>query len=181
MNRIALMTLAVVSGLTLTACNPLETQPVGNSSVPQPAKSVKLSRYVGKWYEQGRYEASFQKGCEGVTADYATKPDGSLSVVNSCRQGGLNGPLKTAEASARVVDGSNGSKLKVTFFWPIESDYWVLDRADDYSWSMVGEPSGKFLWILTRAQKIDTRQYEALTNRARAMGYDKQLLRRTQQ
>lgn len=156
----------MAAGMALTACNPLEPQPLGNVSVPQPAKPVELGRYLSKWYEQGRYEASFQKGCEGVTADYAAKPDGSVSVINSCRQGSLNGPLKTAEASVRVVDGSNSSKLKVTFFWPVEGDYWVLDHADDYSWSIVGEPSGKFLWILTRAQKIGARQYEALTNRA---------------
>ncbi|RYE34648.1 MAG: lipocalin [Hyphomicrobiales bacterium] len=181
MSKTALIALAMVSGLTLAACNPLEKPPVGNASVPQPTKPVALNRYLGKWYEQGRYEASFQKGCEGVTADYAAKPDGSVAVVNSCREGGLNGPLKTAAASARVVEGSGNAKLKVTFFWPVEGDYWVLDHADDYSWSIVGEPSGQYLWILTRAQKISARQYDVLVSRARALGYDTTILRRTQQ
>lgn len=181
MKKSGLITLATIYGLALAACNPLEKRPVGNSSVPQPTKAVELGRYLGKWYEQARYEASFQKGCEGVTADYAAKPDGSVAVINSCRQGGLTGPLKTAVASARVVDGSTGAKLKVTFFWPVEGDYWILDHAKDYSWSIVGEPSGQYLWILTRAQKISPHQYDALVTRARALGYDTQMLRRTQQ
>ena len=179
--KITLLVSVVTFGLALAACIPLERGPVGNAAVPQPRKLVELSRYVGKWYEQGRYEASFQRGCEGVTADYAPKPDRTVAVFNTCRQGSATGPLKTAEATARVVDGSNGSKLKVTFFWPFEGDYWVLDRADDYSWSIVGEPSGRYLWILTRSQRIAPRQYAALAGRAQALGYDIALLRRTQQ
>lgn len=173
--------LVIGSSLALAACNPLENQPVGNPSVPHPAKPVELKRYLGKWYEQARYEAGFQKGCEAVTAEYSQKPDGAVAVVNSCHQGGLTGPLNTAEATARVVEGSSGSKLKVTFFWPIEGDYWVLDRATDYSWSIVGEPSGRYLWILTRSQTIGPRQYAALAEKAKALGYDTDRLRRTQQ
>ncbi|WP_336812416.1 lipocalin family protein [Bosea sp. MMO-172] len=173
--------LAIGSSLALAACNSLVNQPVGNSSVPQPAKPVELNRYLGKWYEQARYEAGFQKDCEAVTAEYSRKSDGAVAVVNSCRQGGTAGPLKTAEATARVVDGSNGSKLKVTFFWPIEGDYWVLDRASDYSWSIVGEPSGRYLWILTRGQVLGPYEYAKLVRRAKALGYDTDLLRRTRQ
>jgi apolipoprotein D and lipocalin family protein len=181
MMQVPLFASMMTFGLALAACNPLERGPVGNMAVPQPRKSVELSRYTGKWYEQGRYEASFQKGCEGVTADYAPKPGGTVAVVNSCRQGSPRGPLKTAEASARLVEGSNGSKLKVTFFWPFEGDYWILDRADDYSWSIVGEPSGRYLWLLTRRQQISPRQYAALVREAQALGYNAELLRRTQQ
>ncbi|WP_210202611.1 lipocalin family protein [Bosea sp. FBZP-16] len=161
----------------LAACNP--TQPSGNANVPQPAKPVELSRYVGRWHEQARYEASFQKGCEAVTADYAAKPDGSIAVVNSCREGSVSGPLRTAEATAKVVDGSNNAKLKVSFFPPFEGDYWVLDRAADYSWSIVGEPSGQYLWILTRSPRITDREYARLVTRAAALGYDTAMLRRT--
>ncbi|WP_208862364.1 lipocalin family protein [Bosea lupini] len=163
----------------LAACNP--THPSGNANVPQPAKPVELSRYVGRWHEQARYEASFQKGCEAVTADYAAKSDGSIAVVNSCREGSVSGPLRKAEATAKVVDGSNNAKLKVSFFPPFEGDYWVLDRAADYSWSIVGEPSGQYLWILTRSPRITDREYARLVARAAALGYDTAMLRRTAQ
>lgn len=115
---------------------------------------MELTRYLGKWYDQGRYDASFQKGCDGVTAEYSSKEDGNVAVVNTCREGSAMGTTRTAGATARVVEGSAGAKLKVTFFQPFEGDYWVLDRAPDYSWSIVGEPSGKYLWILTRRQQV---------------------------
>lgn len=165
--------------LFLAACNPTELRQSGNANVPQPAKPVELQRYLGKWFEQGRYEASFQRGCEGVTAEYALNPDGDIRVVNTCREGAPEGPARSAEARAKVVEGSNGAKLKVTFFWPFEADYWVLDHASDYSWSIVGEPSGRYLWLLTRNAKISAGQYEALVKRAAALGYDTSLLRKT--
>lgn len=171
--------IVIGSGLLLGACN--SDEPSGNASVPEPAKPVELSHYLGRWHEQARYEAGFQKGCEAVTADYAAKADGTVAVVNSCREGSVTGPLRTAEATARVVDGSHGAKLKVRFFAAFEGDYWVLDRARDYSWSIVGEPSGRYLWILTRAARINEREYGRLVARAQSLGYRTDLLRRTAQ
>ena len=147
----------------------------------EPARSVDLNRYLGKWYEQGRYEQSFQRGCEAVTAEYARLPDGRISVLNSCRQGSPDGELRTGKATAKVVEGTGNAKLKVTFFWPFEGDYWVLDRAPDYSWAIVGEGSGQYLWILTRARTLSEARYTALTRKAEKFGYDVSRLRRTVQ
>lgn len=147
----------------------------------EPVRTVDLQRYLGKWYEQGRFEQSFQRGCEGVTAEYSQLPDGRIGVLNSCRQDSVNGPLRSASAKAKVVEGSGNAKLKVTFFWPFEGDYWVLDHAPDYSWSIVGDGSGQYLWILTRARKVSPARYEALTQRAARFGFDVSQLRRTQQ
>jgi apolipoprotein D and lipocalin family protein len=153
---------------------------VGNNAVPQPAKSVELNRYLGRWYELARYEAPFQKGCEAVTADYSLRDDSSITVVNSCRKGGIDGKVEQATGKAKLVKNSNGAKLKVSFFGPFYGDYWVLDRADDYSWSIVGEPSGRYLWILTRSAKPDPSVHALLEAQVKAMGYDWSLVRLTQ-
>lgn len=151
--------------------------PVGNIAVPQPAKPVELEKYLGRWYEMARYEAPFQRGCEAVTADYSLKEDGGIKVINRCLK---NGKFEQAIGKAKLVEASNGSKLKVSFFGPFYGDYWVLDRADDYSWSIVGEPSGRYLWILTRAEKPDATTQKQLEMRVKTMGYDWSLIRMTQ-
>jgi apolipoprotein D and lipocalin family protein len=164
--------------LLLSACAG-SPGPVGNTAVPQPAKSVELNRYLGRWFEMARYEAPFQKGCEAVTADYSLRDDGTITVINSCRQGAVDGKAKVATGKAKVVDAATGAKLKVSFFGPFYGDYWVLDRADDYSWSIVGEPSGRYLWILTRAAKPDAAIRAQLEARVKALGYDWSLIRPT--
>ena len=163
--------------------------PVGNSSVPQPAQAVVLQSYLGKWYEYGRYEAPFQTGCEGVTADYSLRDDGKIRVVNSCFQDSLEGEFRQSTGRAKLVDdpaSPAGAKLKVSFFGPFYGDYWVLDRGpqgDDgrYEWSIVGEPSGRYLWMLTRAPQPDPALRAQLEARVRELGYDWELVRITQQ
>jgi apolipoprotein D and lipocalin family protein len=175
MNRFAPI---LVFALALTGCMG-RPGPVGNAAVPQPAKPVDTSRYLGRWFEIARYEAPFQKGCEAVTADYSLREDGNLKVVNSCREGAPDGKLRQANGKAKIVEGGQGAKLKVSFFGPFYGDYWVLDRADDYSWSIVGEPSGRYLWILSREAQPDDAKRDMLQARVKALGYDWSLVRLT--
>jgi apolipoprotein D and lipocalin family protein len=131
-------------GLGLALLRAWTRRPVGNRSVPQPVKPVVLQRYLGVWYEIGRYENGFERGLEGVSAEYRRRPDGLIQVVNTGRVGGPTGRARVAQGRARIVDGSAGAKLKVSFFGPFFiGNYWVLDHANDYSWSIVGEPSGR--------------------------------------
>lgn len=174
--------LLVGAAFALTACATLQRGPVGNAAVPEPAKAVDLDRYVGLWYEFGRYENGFERGCEGVTAEYTVREDGLVGVLNTCRQGGVSGETTTAEGRAKIVEGSGNAKLKLSFFGPFYfGDYWVLDRAEDYSWSIVGEPSGRYLWLLSRTPQPSARMRETIMNRVRELGYDMSRVRLVQQ
>ena len=153
--------------------------PVGNAAVPQPAKPVEVSRYLGRWYELARYEQGFQKDCEGVTADYSLREDGKIKVVNTCRK--PDGRITDAVGKAKIVDPATNAKLKVSFFGPFYGNYWVLDRAEDYSWAIVGEPSGRYLWLLAREASPGQSLRETMTARARQLGYDTSMLRVTRQ
>ncbi len=167
----------IASGL-LAACSAVG--PVGNPSVPQPTKSVELDRYLGRWFELARYENSFETDCEGVTANYSLRDDQMIKVVNTCRNGRIDGSRQAIEGRARIVPGSGNAKLKVSFFGPFYGDYWILDHARDYSWSIVGEPSGRYLWILTRSAKPSEQTRKMLVSKAEALGYDVNLLRWTE-
>lgn len=154
----------------------------GNPAVPEPAKSVDLDRYLGLWYELGRYRNRFERGCEGVTAEYAKRADGLIEVRNTCRKRAPDGARRSATGRARIVPDSGDAKLRVSFFGPIFfGHYWVLDHADDYEWSIVGEPSGRFLWILCRDPTPSADRYGALIERARRLGYDMTRFRQTAQ
>jgi len=178
--RVAALAAITLGAVALGGCAVLGPKhPVGNAAVPEPAKPVELQRYLGRWYEIARYEQGFQKGCEGVTADYSLRDDGLIRVLNTCRKPG--GKISDAEGRAKVVDMATNAKLKVSFFGPFFGDYWVLDRADDYSWAIVGEPSGRYLWLLAREAVPAPDKVGAVYARAGALGYDTSLLLRTKQ
>lgn len=84
--------------------------------------------------------------------------------------------MDEARGIAKVVDPSTNAKLKVSFFGPFYGDYWVLDHADDYGWSIVGEPSGRYLWILSRKPTPSRAEMDELVNRVSAIGYDVSML-----
>lgn len=153
-----------------------------NGEVPfGPVAQVEPSRYMGRWYEIARLPNAFERDCAGVTAEYRTLPDGRIEVINTCRQGSVAGEARIARGSARIVDTETNARLKVRFGGPFEGDYWVLDRADDYSWSLVGEPSGRFLWILARTPTISESLRSDLTRRLAGRGYNTSALEWTPQ
>ena len=72
---------------------------------------VDLNRYAGRWYEIASYPAPFQKNCTGSLADYELRSDGKVKVTNACYDRSLDGPLRQATGTARVVDPESKAKL----------------------------------------------------------------------
>lgn len=175
-----------VSGnkVTLIACAVLA---IAGCACPHPARdveptvaSVDLDRYVGRWYAVASLPAWFQRNCQCVTAEYSLQKD-YVAVVNTCRKGGADGPLKVSTAKAFVVPETGNSRLKVQFFWPFKGDYWIIALDKDYQYAMVGHPSRGYLWILSRTPSMDEKTYADLLETARVKGYDVARLQRIPQ
>ena len=138
--------------------------------------SVDLSRYAGQWYEIESFPHWFQRGCTNSFARYTPMPDGRIEVVNVCQK---NGRTASIRGLARVVPGSNNSKLKVRFFGPFEGDYWILDLDPNYQWVAVGHPNRQYLWILARTPDLDEATLRGIRERLRQQGFDTNRLRST--
>jgi apolipoprotein D and lipocalin family protein len=140
---------------------------------------VDLARYAGRWFEIARLPNSFQKDCAGeTTAEYVLLPDRQIRVVNSCVR--PDGSVNRAEGRARLAKADGpASRLKVRFapgflsFLPmVWGDYWILDLTDDYGAVLVGEPSRKYLWILSRSRELDDVTYRRMVRTAVSQGFD---------
>lgn len=145
---------ACLAGLLAAACQPPSGRDA-NAPPLQTVERVEIERYLGRWFEIARYDHRFERGCAGVTADYALRDDGGIDVTNTCYQDGLDGPVETANGRARIADEATNAQLEVSFFGPFWGDYWIIDLAEDYSWAIVSEPEGRYLWILSRTPQMD--------------------------
>lgn len=145
---------------------------------PRVVEHVDLPRYMGLWYEVARTPNRFQRGCHASTAEYALRPDGDVSVVNSCAEGSPAGPRRSVRGKAWLVPGGGGAKLRVRFFWPFSGAYWIIDLGKDYEYAVVGHPTRKYLWILARTPTLDEAVYAGILERLRAQGYDPSRLER---
>lgn len=152
-----------------------------------PIASLDLPRYMGEWYEIARYPNRFEKDCTGfTTAHYNLQPDGSVRVVNRCRN--PDGRFEQVVGSARQLGGADSATLQVRFapgwlsFVPaVWGDYWVIDLDPEYRLAAVGEPSGEYLWILARTPTVPKREYAALLDRLAQRGIDLSRLQMTRQ
>jgi apolipoprotein D and lipocalin family protein len=142
---------------------------------------VDLAKYTGRWFEIARYPHRFEKGCSAVTADYSLQEDGTIEVLNQCRREEESNRIKKAKGKAKVVDTQSNAKLKVSFFWPFYGDYWILKLDPDYQYAIVGTPSRKYVWILSRTPIIPEKLLEELIEDIRFFGYDPDLLIMTKQ
>ena len=141
--------------------------------------TVDLNQYQGTWYEIARLPNFFQRGCQATTATYTPMKDNLIEVVNECHDESPEGPLRSITGRAWAKDESN-AKLKVQFFWPFSGNYWITDLARDYSWAVVGDPSRKYLWILSRSPQMDEQLYQELLEGAAAKEFDVSSLIRTE-
>lgn len=139
---------------------------------------VDLNRYIGRWYEIARYPNGFERKCaRDVTAEYSIKSNGDIRVVNSCITS--SGAVARSVGTAKVVDKSTNAKLKVTFFWPFYGNYWIIALGQGYHYAVVGEPSRKYLWILSRTPRIPDDLYLQITSELASKGYEASKLVRT--
>ncbi len=174
MKRLILMFL-LVSCTTLSANDlPLDT-----------VNTVDLERYAGKWFEIARFEQKFQKDCTAVTATYTLRKDGDVDVKNTCRKHSPDGELKIAKAKAWVTDKNTNAKLKVQFFLRgiklpfFAGNYWILDLGPNYEYAIIGDPSRKYLWFLSRTSEISEELYQELIDKAEDMNFDTSKLLKT--
>jgi apolipoprotein D and lipocalin family protein len=141
-----------------------------------PVAELDLARYAGTWHEIAHLPMFFQRNCVGdITATYTPLPDGGLEVRNACRT--RTGGRDEATGLARAVDGQPGA-LQVRFVpgwlaWVpgVWADYWVVALDPDYQWALVGSPTRRYLWILSRSPRMDKALFERLVGEAEARGY----------
>ena len=94
--------------------------------------------------------------------------------------------MDEANGVARVVDTSTNAKLEVSFvsvfgwrlFW---GDYWILDLGEDYEYVVVGMPSRKYAWILSRSTQLTPGMWDRTRQVLLRAGYDPEKLVKTRQ
>ena len=135
-----------------------------------PLKTVKfvdLKKYVGLWYEYAKIPNSFQDQCvKGTTAKYILMEDGEIKVINSC-----------IDEDGRIVDKKSNAKLEVSFFsifffFSVWGDYWIIGLDENYQWAIVGTPSRKYGWVLSRTPTLDDMTKDKIFGILKEQGYN---------
>ena len=152
------------------SCSPVDTRP---------QRGISLSRYLGRWYEQARFENWFESGMDFVYTDYSAGPHGSINVINC----GTSISGKQSVSTGRGFPGGYG-RMNISFVAPyswFQAPYHILFVDNDYETALVSGDGDSYLWLLTRQQKPTIEQLNTLIQEARRRGFDTTQLRYTNQ
>ena len=141
----------------------------------KPVNDFKIEKYLGVWYEIARFDHSFEKGLQRVTANYTLRPDGGVKVIN---RGFLaeKSKWKESEGKAFFADGDDKGYLKVSFFGPFYASYVIFYLDENYQYSLVTGHNKSYFWILSRTPHIDDATRAMLVGKATALGFNMEKL-----
>lgn len=139
-----------------------------------PIKELDLNKYLGTWYEIARFDHTFERGLDNVSAKYSLTDDGMVKVENA---GWKEGGYQSIIGKAKQPDAEkNPALLKVSFFWIFYSDYRILYLDEDYQNVLIGGVNSKYLWIMSRTPSPNQETIDLLIKEAKRRGYDTQKL-----
>jgi apolipoprotein D and lipocalin family protein len=156
--------LLILSTLFLGGC-------LGMPDNVSPVKDFQLDRYLGKWYEIARLDHSFERGLQQVTAEYALRDDGGVSVKNR----GFSTDKKAwseAMGKAYFVNDPGEAYLKVSFFGPFYGSYVIFELGKNYEYAFVSGPDLSYLWLLSRKKEVDPAVMSRFIKKSQELGFD---------
>ncbi|HKK50206.1 MAG TPA: lipocalin family protein [Myxococcota bacterium] len=133
---------------------------------------VDLERFAGLWYVIESMPTSLEEGAHDATEHYALREDGDIDITFRFREGAFDGPEEVLEMRGWVHDEQTRAEWRVSPFWPIRLAYLVLELDPDYGHTVIGHPSKRYVWIMSRKPTLDEEILERLREGLAAAGYD---------
>lgn len=156
-------------GMLLSGC-------LGMPKGISPIRDFDVNQYLGTWYEVARLDHSFERGLSKITAEYALREDGGVSVVN---RGYLKEEQqwKQAQGKAYFVNRADEGYLKVSFFGPFYGSYVIfeLDKAN-YQYAFISGPNTDYLWLLARTPTVSQDVLDKFISLSAERGFDTQAI-----
>ncbi len=161
-----------ISALSLLSLLSLSLLSSCSSSQPalETVKNFRAASYAGQWHEIARLPNRFEKDLIAAKATYRSNENGSLSVLNQGLK--ADGERTQISGKARIV---GEGKLKVRFSrFPANlfaGDYWILWINESYTKAIVGTPSRKFLWLLSKSPSTKTSDFSPALTQIKEQGF----------
>ena len=140
------------------------------ASASQPAKSVSISLYSGRWYEIARTPNLRERGCKVATSEFSGMSNGAFMVTETCRH--AFGPPRVSTVKAAMVPGSNNAKFRMSVLGGLaHPEFWILDTAPAGEWAIMATSGGHYVWLLSRQFGMSAAERARALARVAALGY----------
>ncbi|MBC8193132.1 MAG: lipocalin family protein [FCB group bacterium] len=134
---------------------------------------VDLDRFMGDWYVIANIPTMFEKGAVNAIENYTWNPEKEIVEVSfDYRAGSPDGKAKHMTQKGFIYNKETNAEWRVQPLWPLKLGYLIIDLADDYSYTVIGVPNRKYLWIMARDSSLPYDVYQSILAKVKAQGYD---------
>jgi apolipoprotein D and lipocalin family protein len=163
--------------LSLTGC--LGSAGVGpNAELPlETVPTVDLGRFAGKWFVVESIGTGAEEGAHDAIEIYRLREDGRIDIDFRFKKGSFDGPTESIPQLGWVHNEATPGEWRVRPIWPLSLAYLILELGPDYEYTVVGHPSKRWVWVLSRKPSLENATLEAIRGRLAAVGYDVDLMR----
>lgn len=152
-----------------------------NPPLPTP-EQVNLEKFMGAWFVHGYTPILVDKEAHNAVEHYYLNEKKRVETTYQFRDGGFDGELRSYTPKGfPVEDDASGARWKMQFIWPFKSDYVIIDVSDDYQSTIIGHPSRKYAWIMSRSRELADKAYAAQLQKLEDAGYDSSIIQRLPQ
>ncbi len=139
---------------------------------------VDLNRFMGDWYVIANIPTWLEKGAHNALEQYYWNEDGYIDVTFSFNKDSFSGKKKRLTQKAFIYNSTTNAEWRIQPFWPLKLPYLVIDLDEDYQYTVIGYPSRKFLWIMSRSKNLDKETLRIIYDNLEAQGYDASMIQK---
>ena len=138
----------------------------------RPVENVDIQRFMGKWYVIAIKPNWIEKNPFNSIEEYSLNKKGHIDVKYSFNQNGFDGKKRILRQKAFIKNLESNSEWQIQPFWPLKFPYFIIDLDEDYSYTVIGYPNRKLLWIMSREKTISNENFKIINQNLLKQGYD---------
>ena len=153
-----------------------------NNKFNKTVDSVDIKRFMGKWYVTAGRLTFMEEGAYNAIEIYTwNDKKNRIDIDFRLRKNSFDGEEKSIPQKGWIQNSKTNAHWKVSPFWPIKFNYFVIDLAHDYSWTVIGVPGEEWVWIMAREWEMDDIKLSQIIKRIEDMGYNAKDIKRVPQ
>lgn len=133
---------------------------------------VEIQKFMGEWYVLAGRFTFLEKGAHNAVETYTWNSEKKrIDIDFTFNKGSFDGPQKSIPQKGWIENETTNAHWKISPFWPLKFDYLIIAMADDYSWTAIGVPDQKYLWIMARKWESSDKTVATALAQLKATGY----------
>ena len=132
---------------------------------------VDIERFMGEWYVIGIIPNFIEKNTINGIESYQLLDNDQIKIDYRFTNPKTN-KVKHMQPKGWIYNKETNAEWRVQFFWSIKFPYLIIDLNEDYSYTVIGVPNKKFVWIMSRKPEIPDTTYTSILDNLKIIGYD---------